>query len=271
MDFICPKCGGPLETVGENTKKCSLGHSFDRAKEGYYNLLLGSSGGTHGDNAEMVNARREFLSYGYYTPLCDVLSSMVIENTSPFECVLDAGLGEGYYTDAVERALREYDGGSCVMGFDISKDAVKRAAKRNPNISLAVASSYSMPIADGSVDTVMNVFAPLATSEVLRVLRKGGRFIMAYAGEEHLFGLKSAIYDEPYKNETHDKEIDGFRLISSSRIRYTIELESAERVRSLFKMTPYAYRTGKEEMERLLSLDRLSTEVDFYVNCYEKI
>ena len=64
MDFACPKCKGALMLLG-NTKKCENGHSYDRAKAGYYNLLLGAGGGTHGDNAEMVEARRAFLSVSY--------------------------------------------------------------------------------------------------------------------------------------------------------------------------------------------------------------
>ncbi len=33
----CPLCGAPL--AGDSTLKCTKGHSFDRAKEGYWHLL----------------------------------------------------------------------------------------------------------------------------------------------------------------------------------------------------------------------------------------
>jgi 23S rRNA (guanine745-N1)-methyltransferase len=115
--------------------------------------------------------------------------------------VLDSGSGEGYYTDLVERAVFERDGTSFVSGFDISKEAVKRAAKKNPRIEYAVASSYEMPIADGAADTLYNVFSPLAIEESARVLKQGGRFIMVIPDEEHLFELKAAVYDTPYKNK----------------------------------------------------------------------
>lgn len=36
--WCCPLCGAPL--AGDNVLKCPSGHSFDRAKEGYVNLLL---------------------------------------------------------------------------------------------------------------------------------------------------------------------------------------------------------------------------------------
>lgn len=37
--FACPVCGGPLSRNG-GSFACPKGHSFDRAKSGYINLLL---------------------------------------------------------------------------------------------------------------------------------------------------------------------------------------------------------------------------------------
>ena len=270
MDFACPKCKEKLLLDG-NTKKCKNNHCFDRAKAGYYNLLLGVGGGTHGDNAEMVEARRAFLSRGYYEPLADKLASLVTEMTPVGGTVLDAGCGEGYYTDKVEVSLVERYGVSNVLAFDISRDAVKYAAKRNRAISFAVATSYDMPISDGSIDTVFNVFSPLAIPEVYRILHTGGHFIMAYPGAEHLFGLKSVIYKTPYKNEPQDAALDGFRLVSHDLLSYTIKLDTPEDIKALFMMTPYAYRTSKEDRERILSLSEIMTEVEFIIDVYEKI
>ena len=270
MDFACPKCKGELVLDG-NTKKCKNNHSFDLAKAGYYNLLLSAKGGTHGDNAEMVLARRDFLSRGYYEPFADRLSSLVVEKTPKGGCVLDAGCGEGYYTDKVESKLRCRDSVSNVLAFDISRDAVKYANKRNRAVSYAVATSYDMPLSDGSVDTLFNAFSPLALSEVSRVLKTGGRFIMAYPGADHLFGLKMIIYKTPYKNEHTDTNIDGFKHLRQEKISYRITLDTPEAIRSLFMMTPYAYRTSREDRERVLSLSEVSTEVEFIIDVYEKI
>ena len=128
-----------------------------------------------------------------------------------------------------------------------------------------------MPLADGSVDTVYNVFSPLAKEEVRRVLKVGGHFIMAYPGPDHLYGLKSLIYKTPYKNVPEATEIDGFRLTSHETLRYEITLDTPEAVASLFMMTPYAYRTPKEDKERVLSLPGVTTEIEFIIDVYEKI
>ena len=103
MNFVCPKCGLPLVENGISAL-CPKKHSFDRARAGYYNLLLSASGGTHGDNAQMVEARRAFLDTGAYKPLSDKVSELAAKYISG-GAVLDIGCGEGYYTDSIYRAL----------------------------------------------------------------------------------------------------------------------------------------------------------------------
>ena len=156
-------------------------------------------------------------------------------------------------------------------GFDISKEAVKAAAKKNRQISFAVAGSYHMPIADSSVDMLLNLFAPLALAETQRVIKSGGYFIMAIPAEKHLFTLKSKIYDSPYENTVEDSALEGFSLIKSERVSFTLSLKSQNEIRNLFMMTPYAYRTGKEARERILSLESLDTEADFIIFVYKKV
>lgn len=270
MLFCCPKCRGKLSVMPDGRALCEAGHSYDRAREGYYNLLLKNTGGTHGDNKEMVLARRNFLDSGAYLPLaeklCDIAQHYVTENAK----ILDGGCGEGYYTDLLERRLSALGKDASVFGFDISRDAVRFAAKKNRALSLAVASSYDIPVADGSVDLLFNVFAPQALSESLRVLHPGGKFIMAIPDENHLFGLKSVLYEKPYKNTVEKSELFGFSLLSREKISYTLTLNTPGEIASLFMMTPYAYRTPPKARERLLSLERLNTEIEFIVFTYER-
>jgi len=271
MDFICPICGGELAADENKTKRCPSGHSFDRARAGYYNLLVGVGAGVHGDNREMLDARRAFLGAGYYAPLAERVAEVVLSLTSRGGTLLDNGAGEGYYTAIIESALCERDGESSVLAFDISKDAARYISRACPRASVAVASSYAMPVADGSVDTAVTLFSPLAREELLRVLKSGGKFVLVFPDEMHLFGLKSAIYDTPYKNKPEATELEGFKLLSDERLEYDITLRSREDVRALFMMTPYAYRTPREARERVLAMDTLTTSVNFRIVSYEKI
>ena len=269
VDFVCPKCGGVLNISDNNVKKCGQNHCYDRSRRGYYNLLLGT-GGIHGDNSEMVDARRRFLSYGHYDRLrraiCDTVLGVMPENG----VLLDAGAGEGYYTSFVENALYERDNFSNVLAFDISKDAVAKLSSLNKRISSSVASSYKMPLSDQCCDVVMNVFSPLALSETLRVIKPGGHYIMVFPDEMHLFGLKAKLYDEPYKNRPEDTSIQGLCVISDVSLEYDIFLSTSDEINSLFMMTPYAYRTPPEKRRLLNELDSLKTQVAFRIVLYKK-
>ena len=269
MLFACPICREKLN-IEPSRAVCPRGHSFDKSRFGYFNLLVGR-GGAHGDNAEMVRARRAFLSGGFYSPLREAVADEVCLATAhcaPGATVIDEGCGEGYYTEAVCEKMNEL--GHFVGGFDISKDAVKLSAKRIPRGEFCVASAYSMPLADESVDAIYNVFSPLATEEVLRVLKPGGSFIMAIPAPWHLFSLKAKIYDTPYKNTVGDKALSGFTLIAEREIRFDISLPDENSVRDLFMMTPYAYRTSDVGRARVLALKNLDVEAHFLILHYKK-
>ena len=97
-----------------------------------------------------------------------------------------------------------------------------------------------------------------------------GKFGMIYA-IGHLFGLKAAIYDNPYENEPSDTLLDGFTLIHTEEISYEAEFTNSEDISALFMMTPYAYRTGRAERERAFSLERVRTQIEFILLVYEKL
>ena len=126
-----------------------------------------------------------------------------------------------------------------------------------------------MPIADGAVDVLINIFSPLALDETRRVLRSGGIFIMAIPDTDHLFELKAAIYDTPYKNTVNDTSLEGFSLVNDRELKYVMPL-CREALLSLFAMTPYAYRTSAQNRERVNSLSGLDVTAHFRVLVYEK-
>ena len=269
MLFVCPKCMGKLNITDGGAARCPQGHSYDKSRYGYYNLLLSDRGGVHGDNREMVLARRAFLGSGAYEPLAARIAQRCAELLRSGGVMLDAGCGEGYYTAAVREKLDT--GYARIAAFDISKDAVREAAKKRCADFYAVASSYKIPLAAESVDLVLNTFSPQALAQTSRVLKRGGHFVMAIPAEEHLFGLKSEIYETPYKNEVQDTALEGFELISCDEIKYELSLDTGEAIRNLFMMTPYAYRTKMSDREKVLSLTRLTTDVHFLVLTYRKV
>lgn len=263
--LICPVCRAAL-SAREKRLCCPFGHSFDIAKQGYVNLLLGG-GKQHGDNALMIEARRKFLSAGYYAPLAEALKNAVTAYLQGGASLLDIGCGEGYYTAAVREALGDE---ARLYAFDISKDALKAAAKRKLGATLFVASAYDVPVADDSMDGICLFFSPYAREEILRILKRGGVFFMAIPGERHLLGLKQALYDTPYLNRPENTEIEGLHLLSDVAVEDEITLCDSQAIADLFAMTPYYYKTSPRDKAKLASLSTLKTEIDFRLLVYEK-
>lgn len=269
LKFCCPVCKEELNLDGR-TYKCINNHCFDCAKQGYVNLLQSnkSKSKRHGDDKLMIEARTRFLNTNFYKPLCDLMCELLKKYVPQNASVLDAGCGDCYYTGKIEKALA-YKNAS-IAGVDISKSALIAAAKRSKSINLAVASVFSLPVGDLSCDAVLNVFSPFAPEEYARVLKSGGLLLRVIPLENHLFSLKKAIYDNPLKNPEESTEIAGFTLAESQELKYSIELKSNEQIESLFKMTPYYYKTSRTDQQKVEKLSTLQTEIEFCVLVYKK-
>ena len=267
--YSCPSCGAPL-VVHERSLKCSKGHSFDFAKEGYVNLLPANKKHAKdpGDDRDMVAARTAFLDAGYYAPLRDTLCGVTVNACADRSgcAVLDCGCGEGFYTARASALCHT------TIGFDASKHAAEHGAKRarrdgKDNLHYYTANIFDLPLKDGCADLVLNLFAPVAREEFLRILKPGGRLIVGAAGQRHLMGMKRVLYDTPYENEENNLTLEGFELLTKSTVSYETVVHGQDAIRALFMMTPYYFRTSREDAEKLYSLNELQTEVetDFFV------
>lgn len=264
--LLCPICRAPLAR-GEHTYLCPAHHSFDCAKSGYVNLLPSSTGGGHGDDRLMVRSRRDFLEKGYYQPLADAICSAAAEHCGDSPAVLDAGCGEGYYTARVAAALLS----PRVIAVDVSRTAADLCARRLKDAEVAVASVYSLPIADACIDLVLNIFSPLAQDEYARVLRPNGLFLTVIPLEDHLYSLKAAVYDTPYRNRVKDTALPGFEFLGRRDVSYPITLTSKSDILALFCMTPYYYKTSARDQAKLNALNSLVTQASFALLLYRRI
>lgn len=235
VTFRCPHCEHPLERR-DQSYGCASGHSFDVAREGYVNLVVGGrrAGGPSGDDDAMVRARRSVFDAGCYDPIIVAVAAAVA--ASGARTVLDAGCGEGTYL------ARACAGGREGWGIDISRAAVRAAAKRYEH-RFAVASSYRLPFADGSFDAIINVFAPRSFEEMRRVLAPGGVAVVVTPGSDHLAGLKALIYDTPRE---HRDDEDGPAPDSVESVRFSVDLVEPVRRRQLLEMTPYWWSATEE-------------------------
>ena len=270
--FLCPHCGADMTLLesgksivcnGERKKHC-----FDLSSSGYVNLAPPSQSGS-GDSKEAVRSRSRFLECGGYSPICLAVCDAVNKYCNG-GLVIDAGCGEGYYTNNIAKSYK-----GSVVGFDLSKFGVEYASKsagRNlvQNVFFAVSSVYTLPVADNSADGIVNIFAPCVENEYARVLKQGGVLITAEAGENHLLGLKEAIYDNAYKNNGREDMPIGMELVEEKDVRFNLVLEEKKLIAALFSMTPYYYRTSETDMKKLESLERLETSVDVKIKIFCK-
>lgn len=269
-ELVCPVCGGTMKW-DERTCRCPAGHSFDRARSGYVNLLPPAPGGKRrGDDKLMVRARTAFLDKGYYDPLAELLADCACRWAPRGARVVDAGCGEGMYTARVLEYLARFGEEPEVVGLDISKEALIRAGKRSGALTLCAASTAHMPLPGGWADLVLNIFSPFMDREFARVLKPEGKLIRAVPLERHLWGLKELVYDTPYENPPMSLEEPGWRVVERRELRYEITLDSNEDIMNLFRMIPYYYKTGAADQEKAARAQRLTTAVEFGVCVYER-
>lgn len=245
-------------------------------KQGYLNLLLSNQkhSKTPGDDKEMVLSRKRFLEKDYYKIISDRVNSLIQENLGDKKSVniLDIGCGEGYYTGNIKKFLESLGVESNIIGIDISKEAIISGAKTYKNIDWLVASAMNIPLASESMDFVICMFAKIVPEEKMRVLKEGGKLIVVSTGEKHLLELKEVVYEnvrtEFYSPIEDLKIFKHCKTVNCTGKSFIAENES---IRNLFDMTPYKWRSPKDGVERLFSLDSLEITIDVNIDIFEKV
>ncbi|MEO7397324.1 MAG: methyltransferase domain-containing protein [Ilumatobacteraceae bacterium] len=264
--FRCPHCGDDL--VEESSRfVCAARHSFDRAREGYVNLLPGgrlqrsrTSASDPGDDEAMLAARRQVFDAGLYRPVLDAVAEAVAA-TRPLH-VLDSGCGEGSYLAAVTERCA-----ATATGIDIAKTAIRMAARRHSQHRYAVASAYVLPFADECFDVVVNVFAPRDFVEMARVLRRGGRAVVVTPGPDHLRELKSIVYEHLRFHPGQAGAGGALHLTEQQPIRIELPLADPLHREALLRMTPFWWSATASQRHEVTATVQAVT-VDMMLSIY---
>ncbi|HSN35308.1 MAG TPA: methyltransferase domain-containing protein [Arthrobacter sp.] len=280
--LLCPVCRNNLGFSGGTgrTLVCPAGHSFDAAKQGYFNFLTGKGTVFEADTAEMVAARFDFLSAGHYRPLADAVAELAAPALSAGTIgspgtVLDAGTGTGHYLRALlDRAALDRTPAAAV-GLDISKFALRRAARLNPEaLNLACDVWQPLPLADGAVDAVTVVFAPRNAPEFARVLRPGGRLVVVTPRPGHLeevAGRAGMLGIDPAKDERLAASLGGhFSALSADNLDVPLLLGPDDVARLAF-MGPAGHHLDRGALASLTAAlpPRTSVSARFRISVFE--
>lgn len=271
MTYQCPLCHQPL-ALNQQNYRCENNHQFDRAKEGYVNLMpvQHKRSKDPGDNKEMMQARRRFLEGGHYDPMRQAVTQLCRDylQGSQYQ-FLDIGCGEGYYTQFVAHSLADQAPHATTYGLDISKIAIRYAAKRYPNVNFVVASSHRLPFADHSLDGVLRIYAPCKADELNRCIQANGIVITVTPAGRHLYQLKQGIYQTVQLHDETPEIIAGFTLEHQQQLNYTMSLSGSDAF-DLLQMTPFAWRASDELRSDLKNAEIFECEADFMISVYRK-
>ena len=279
---------GPAQPAGgPGPLRCARGHSFDQARQGYVNLATGRVAHT-GDTTEMVVAREEFLGAGHYDFISTALATAATEAIAATEArvvteagataaeagaaaeatgapaaagrllayapfVVDAGAGTGRHLAAVLDAVPTSAG----LALDVSKPALRRAARAHPRAGAASCDTWGpLPLEDGSVSVLLNVFAPRNGAEFRRVLRPDGTLLVVTPAADHLVELVDRLdllRIEPGKAGRVANSLAGhFELAALGAYRRRLGLTRPQ-VRTLVGMGPSAWHADPDRLARRLA------------------
>ena len=242
----CPQCAAPL-AEHEGSLRCAERHSFDLARAGYVSLL-GGGGAISGDDDEMARARQRFLDTGAYDPLRTALADLAARSVPSLEAgagripsILDMGCGPGRYLATLLDRFPAARG----LGVDSSARSLRFAARAHDRAAAVLGDVFApFPLADGSVDLLLDVFAPRNAAEFARVLRPDGALLVARPAEDHLAELRALVPGmvdvDPRKEERLQRALDPhLQEVEREELRIPLAL-TGQAARDLVAMTPSA-------------------------------
>ncbi len=270
--LTCPVCYQTLN-LQERSLRCEQNHSFDLAREGYVNLMVGHKRPKiQGDNKVMLAARRRFLGKDHYQPLSDAINKIVLAHLSEQTgVVLDVGCGEGHYLGQLRPLLPT---GTCTFGLDVAKEAARLAAKRYPASRFVVSDvNGRIPFTNQSIHVLLNIFAPRHPAEFARIAAPGSLLLIAIPGADHLHELRQELDLLDIEAEKHLRivaQMTGlFALQETQFLTFDLDLSQPD-LTDLVQMTPNYWHLTPERQAQLQAMTRLPTTACFELLAFLK-
>ena len=257
----CPLCGGAF-SKRDSSFVCEKRHTYDIARQGYVNFVPGQKEMFY--KKELFESRAKVFEAGVYAPVIERLSEAIRRHVSGENPVLlDAGCGEGYYTKAVcpEKKMTR-------IGFDLSKDAVKLAAKGPKTALFFAADLKRIPMQDHSADVLLDIFTPANYAEFARVLKPDGLVMKLAPRSGYLRELRALAGDRLRHQEYDGGDVERYvhekmQVIEQETISYTLPV-TRETAYHLARMTPMLAGVDVDALD-LSSITQITIDETLYI------
>ncbi|MDO4741507.1 MAG: methyltransferase domain-containing protein, partial [Eubacteriales bacterium] len=245
---------------------CENRHCYDIARQGYVNFVPGQKENFY--KKELFECRAKVFEAGVYAPVIDALTDAVDKHVRG-DCpvLVDAGCGEGYYTKSVcpGRTMTR-------IGFDLSRDAVRLAARGQKDASFFAADLKRIPLRDGCADVLLDIFTPADYAEFRRILKPGGLVIKLAPRSGYLRELREAA-GSLLRRQTYDGGDvaryvhEKMHVIAEEAITYTMDVPQ-ELARQLAGMTPMLAGVDPDALD-LSGVTRITIDETMYIGTFQ--
>lgn len=248
--MCCPKCGQPF-SLTDAQLKCSGGHCYDLSSKGYVNLAPGHDQRREKYDATLFESRSRIFDGGFYLPLWNAIDRCIAQRFPGGDFVAaDIGCGEGYYTHMLSHRYPD----SICFGIDLSRDGIQRASK-NRDACWLVGDLKHLPLADDSVDVLLDVLTPADYASFRRVLKADGILLKAVPGNDYLQEIRSLL-----KKQLRNPDYDNARvldhlsshgeILQQTTVCQTFPL-TKQQSDDFLRMTPMTFSFTAQELEKL--------------------
>jgi len=235
--FKCPICGERLSLDG-NSLICEQNHTFDISKKGFVDFILNNKQQKNYDLESFEN-RHTILEHGMYDHIADKLVKLIVD--LDIKNILDVGCGEGYYSKKISKLDNKN-----IFAFDISKDSIQLASKGvNLPIEWFIGDLARLPIQDGTIDGIIDIFSPANYNEFNRILSPSGYVLKVIPNEFHVQELREVAKDQLKQDKYSNKKVldyfeEHYQLLQEIDATKTYPVNVAERT-AFINMTPLLF------------------------------
>ena len=257
--LLCPICSSNVNII-DNSIICNNNHTFDISNKGYFVFYKTSKikNSKIYDN-DLFISRREFINYGFYSELHNIISNIVNSKGSS-KLILDIGCGEATH----DKFIIDNTNNNRIIGVDISKEGIKLASDYvKKNIIPIVLDLNNLPFKQDTFDIIIDILSPSNEKEIRKVLKKDGIIIKVTPKKKYLYELREIFNIDDYKNEEEiDRNIrNNYNVIEKFEIENTYNL-SEKQLYSLINMTPLL--KNKVKLEKI-NLNSITIALNIYV------